>query len=426
MLDKFKNTEFTKSVLTLMSGTFISQLIPMLFSPVVSRIYEPSDYALVAGYSSITVMLTIIATGMYDSALMIDKEDKDAINTGAFAILITIVISLISILIFLFLNNSIIKWVGNENLEFWLFLAPLTIFFHGLYQTLNVWNNRKGRYKLLASNKIIMTIITTSATIYFGYLGFKGKGLIMSLLIGQGVSFVLLLTQTVRNDKLLFSFFSWELMIKSAKEHKDFPLYNMPQGFIDGFRESGLIWIISFFFGATSLGSFSFTKNILLRPLQIIGNSVSQVFFQKASEIYNKTNDIYEISKKTFLFLLFLGLPFALFIFVWGENVFSFVFGQKWEEAGRFSKILIFWLLLSFVTSPLGFIPLILKKQKQFFFFTLLTAFVPTFLFYIFGSLGKSIEASMIIYSLSNIFFIIIVIKWIDYIIKRVDPHHIN
>ncbi len=418
--NKFKQHEFSKSVATLATGTIISQIIPILFSPIISRIYSPQDYALVAAYSSITVILTIIATGMYDSALMIDKEDSEAINTGSFAILITFLVTIISAIFFLLYGRSVTRWIGSDDLGFWIFLAPITILFHGFYQTLNVWNNRKGRYKRMASNRIIMTLITTSATLYFGYLGFAGKGLILSLIIGQAISFILLLIQTIRNDKEMFHFISWPLIWRSAKMHKHFPIYNMPQGFLDGLRESGLIWVISFFFGATALGYFSFAKNILMRPLQVIGNSVGNVFFQKASKVYHETNDIYKISKKTVIGLFLIGFPFAIVIFLWGESIFTIIWGQTWVEAGKFSKILIFWLLLNFIASPLGFVPIILKKQRQFFIFSVLTAAVPTGLFYFLGKTGYNIETSMIMYALTNIFFIIVFIKWIDLIIKKV------
>ncbi len=419
LLHRLRKSEFSKGIAMLATGTVLSQVIPVLFAPVVSRIYEPQDYALVAAYTSVTVILTIIATGMYDSALMIDKEDSQAINTGCVALLITASVALVSFIAFLFLKGYIAGWLGNKDLGLWLFLAPFTILFSGFYQTLTVWNNRKGRYKRLASNRIIMTIITTAATVYFGFIGFKSKGLILSLFIGQAASFLLLLVQTLRNDRPLFVHISWPAMLTSAREHRDFPAYNMPQGLLDGFRESGLIWILSSFFGAAALGSFSFAKHILMRPLQIIGNSVGQVFFQKASTTYHQTGDVYPISKKTTLLLFSIGLPFAVLIFLWGETIFSLVFGPSWVEAGKFSKILIAWLLLSFVASPLGFIPLILKKQKQFFYFSVLTATIPILVFYICGKAGQGIESAMTVYAMTNILLILLFIRWISAIAKK-------
>jgi lipopolysaccharide exporter len=415
---KGAKNEFVKGVATLTTGTAVSQIIPLLIAPIIARLYNPSDYALLATYSSITILLTIIATGMYDSALMLDKNDENAVNTGAAAISITVGVTIISVFIMFFIRNKITRYTENNDVQFWLYLVPLTVFSHGIYQTLNVWNNRKGRYKRLAANKIIMTVITSALTLSLGCLGLHEKGLIVSLIFGQVMSLILLFLQTVRSDRVLFANVSKEKVLHSLKIHKDFPKYNMPQGFLDGVKESSLVWIISFFFGTNALGSFSFAKSILMRPLQIISSAVGQVFYQKASKIYNDTGNIKGISKKTFLTLLVIGFPFALIIFFWGETIFSLVFGSKWIEAGLFAQILIFWLLLSFVASPLSAIPLILKKQKQYFYCGILFNALPILVLYLICKIGISVLPAMATFAFSNILMLLIVFCWFYYILK--------
>lgn len=138
-------SEFVKNVSTLMTGSVISQIIPFAVAPIISRLYYPEDYAVVAAYNSITVLLTIVATGMYSSALMVDKTDEIAFNTGAAAFIVTIFTTLISLVVFLIFTNTIAGLTGNESIKFWLYFIPLSVFFTGGYQTLNMWNNRKKK-----------------------------------------------------------------------------------------------------------------------------------------------------------------------------------------------------------------------------------------------------------------------------------------
>lgn len=406
-------------VATLATGTIISQFIPLIISPIISRLYDPIDYALLAAYGSITLILTIISTGMYDSALMLDKEDEKAINTGAVAVAITLTVTIISVFLILIFQQKIINFIGNVNLRFWLFLVPFTVFFQGIYQTLNVWNNRKGRYQLLASNKIVMTTITSTLTLCFGYFDFHETGLVLSLILGQFISFMILFFQTIRKDKAIIEVISKSGMKLSLIEHKDFPKYNMPQGFLDALKDSGLVWIISFFYGSVALGSYSFAKNILMRPLQVIGSSVGQVYYQRASKIYNEGGNLWNISMKTFRNLTFIGFPFAIIVFIFGEDIFQFVFGNDWGQAGSFSEILIFWLLVAFIASPFGSIPIILKRQKFFFLLSIFYSVLPILVMFIFGFFQKDINYSICGFSIANICLMILILLWIRYLLIK-------
>jgi O-antigen/teichoic acid export membrane protein len=360
-------SDFVVNVSTLMSGAVISQIIPFLVAPVISRLYFPEDYAVVAAYDSITVLFTIVATGMYSSALMIDKTDKEAFNTAGAAFMATLTITAISILIFFIFNKSIARLTGNENITFWLYLIPLTIFFTGSYQTLSMWNNRLKRYKRLATNKILQTIVTSGATVGLGILSYRSSGLMISLLIGQMFAFGVLLYQTMNNDRALLKEINMKGILTSFKRHKDFPKYNMPQGFLDGFRESSIVFIISNYFGSVVVGSYSFAISMLNKPLQILGEAYRQVFFQKASTTYNENGNIWNFTKRSSIIITTVTLPFFLIILFWGSDIFTFLFGVNWTQAGIIAQLLSIWVFFKFISSPLSSIPVIYQKQKVFF-----------------------------------------------------------
>lgn len=416
IINKISNNDFLKGATTLASGTIISQIIPFLIAPIISRLYTPSDYALLASFSAITAMFAVFSTGMYDSALMIDKTDNNAINTGSLALFFTLIVSVLSAMIILILKVFEIKEI--ENLGYWVFLIPLSIFFQGSYQTFNIWNNRKGRYKRLAKNRILTTTITSGSSILFGYFEMNAIGLLLSLIFGQIVSFLILFIQTYKEDSHVFGCISKQKLKESLFEHKDFPLFNLPQGFLDSFKESSLIWIISFYFGPTTLGAFSFAKSILMRPLQIINSAVGQVFYQRASHVYNNDGDLFILSKKTFLTLLLMGLPFTVVIYFFGQNIFTILFGNQWQLAGSFSEVLIFWLFISFVASPFGSIPIILKQQKNFFVWSILYNLLPIATIYFLCIKSRNLDYSISGFVISNILIMLLILIWISHLLK--------
>lgn len=422
LAEKLKGTlksEFAVNVSTLMSGSVISQIIPFLVSPIVARLYSPKDYAIVAAYNSITVLLTIVATGMYSSALMIDKTDEEAINTGVAAFIITALITLLSLFIFVLFTDGIAKLTGNENITFWLYLIPLTVFFTGGYQTLNMWNNRKKKYMRLAGNRIFQTIITSGATLLFGFLSYHSTGLMVSLLLGQILAFSLLFLQTLKDDRSYLSIVSYYSVKSSFKKHKDFLKYNMPTGFLDGFRESSIVLIISNYFGSVVLGSYSFAMGMINKPFQFIGDSFRQVFYQKISLYSQKGSKILEITKKTIMVLI-LTMVIPLFIgTVFGKDIFIIVFSEKWAQAGSFVQILLVWVIFRFILSSISSIPLAINELKKNFLFSLLYNFFPPFVLFIASNFIKSFSTILIFFALANLIVIFITFIWFITILKK-------
>ena len=72
--------EFSRNVLTLMTGTSIAQAIPIAISPILTRIYTPEDFGVFALYMAIATVVSVIATGRYETAIMLPKKDSEAIN----------------------------------------------------------------------------------------------------------------------------------------------------------------------------------------------------------------------------------------------------------------------------------------------------------------------------------------------------------
>ena len=60
MLDKLKlKSEFSRNVLTLMTGTTIAQAIPIAISPILTRNYTSEDFGVFALYNILKITIII-------------------------------------------------------------------------------------------------------------------------------------------------------------------------------------------------------------------------------------------------------------------------------------------------------------------------------------------------------------------------------
>ena len=88
-----------------MTGTTLSQMIPIVISPILTRIYNPEDFGIYAIFLAIITILGSIISGRYELAIMLPKSDEDAINIFALGLIITFILTLLSIMI-LFIFQS--------------------------------------------------------------------------------------------------------------------------------------------------------------------------------------------------------------------------------------------------------------------------------------------------------------------------------
>ena len=94
---------------------------------------------------------------------------------------------------------------------------------------------------------------------------------------------------------------------------------------------------------------------------------MGQVYFQKIAAKNNNGESLVEITLLTMrnLFLISI-IPFGILYF-FGESLFSFVFGNEWTLAGKYSELMAPWLMMNLIVSPISLLPVVLGRLKSFF-----------------------------------------------------------
>ena len=72
-----RKTSFAGDVLKLVSGTTIAQLVGILITPVLTRLYAPEAFGTLALFTSITSILGVIACMRYELAIMLPESDEE-------------------------------------------------------------------------------------------------------------------------------------------------------------------------------------------------------------------------------------------------------------------------------------------------------------------------------------------------------------
>lgn len=363
-LDRFKaKNEFSRNILTLMMGTTIAQAIPIVVSPILTRLYSPEDFGVLALFVALTSILSSIVNGKYELAISLPEKDEDAINILAVGFLVNIVISLIILLIILIFHFEIAHLLKNAEIGHWLYFIPFVVFLMGLFNLLYYFNNRQKQFKDLRNSTIIKSIAVSIIQIGAGFLKLGAYGLISGQIISILFANIKLIKNVFRDRKLINSV-TFQRAKFQAKKYIHFPKYLIVGHSVNTI--SGQLHIVMFsnLFSANVLGFLSLAQKLLGIPLGLVAQSVGNVFLQEASLIYNKQFECVKLYKNTFKKLLLLSfMPFLILYFT-APSLFGIVFGAKWTEAGKYVQILIPMYFLQFITNPLSTMLFVAQKQK--------------------------------------------------------------
>ena len=374
MLNKLKpKSEFSRNVLTLMTGTTIAQAIPIAISPILTRIYTPEDFGVFALYISLTSLVAVLVTGRYELAIMLPRKKEDGKHLLILSLVIATAISLSLLILVVVFNNQITNLLGNQQISNWLYFIPFATFLTGIYQSLNYWNSRNNEYKHIAISRVANTSSNAGVNLAASLIHSGVFGLIIGSIFGQIVGVISLFRlgskiKPYRQNNIK--------ILALAYKYKKFPLVNSLHAFVNIFKNNIVTIYISIKYSSSTLGFYYFVLRIMQLPSSLLGASLAQVFYKEASIIYNKDKDIQKLVKQLIIKLAALaGLP-AVILFFYSKELFIFIFGSGWEMSGQYAKALIPYIFFHFIASPLGMIPLITNFQDKALYWGIIESFL--------------------------------------------------
>jgi len=356
--------DFSRGVLTLMTGTILAQTIPFLTSPVLSRLYTPESFGLLALFNSLLLIACTFSSGRFEIVILLPSTDEEAYDIFSLVLLINSFVLLFLFLFILIFCQPISAWLGNQEIAAWLYVLPFSIFINGLNSAASYWVMRKKEFVSLAKARFCQTFF--AAILQVLLFSYGGGGLIVAFICGQLFSMIVLFGNTIKlqkelGEKVKFSLSSAKNV---AKRFKKFPLLQMPSTLIESFSSQMPVLLLGKYYDSDVVGFFSLSRRLVSIPIRVIGTSFGDVFRQKASADYTRQGDASSIFRKTFKWLLALSFFPFIFLMIWAPQFCSFVLGADWYEAGVYVQIMtpMFW--LSFVVAPLSGMFMIAEKQE--------------------------------------------------------------
>ena len=362
-LFSFLKKEFVKNVLTLITGSALSQVVIYASILLLTRLFSAELFGIYVLFSSATVILKPLATLQFEFSIVLPKKDEDAINLFAFSTLVLILYCFLLLFIIIIFKIEILAFFNISSLSNFIYLLPLNVFLFGLISNFDYWNNRNDNFKAISKGLLVKSSTMSAAQIATGYSTYAALGLIPGMLLGHLLQFAYLLKASINHLIVLMKQVSLSKMILLAKKYKDIPIFNSIINLTNNLSNELPVLLITKYFGLTSSGIYGLAVKFTRAPIGVVQQSVNQVFFNKATKIYNEQGNLYELVLKTAKHLLVISIIIFGPLFILSFYL-EFLFGEGWTNVGLYARILIPWLFFAFLSNPLNSLILILNKQK--------------------------------------------------------------
>lgn len=451
ILAELKESDFYRNIMGLFTGVFTARLIPALFALLMARLYAPADFGDFVLFLSIASLLSVVANGGYEGALLLShqKEEQRQIFSLAIKTNLLINLSLLAGLLVWFLVTASFPRLG-----FLMVMVPIHAFFFGAIQLMRNTFISNQHFRRLAFLEVFRALASGILQSLFYF--FPSVGLFLGVTLAQLLTFIVFLFYLPENGEALTEDAAsggrkasslrnlllpggpwhgpgvrllrkksapaagtdqpgiahpWSLRIYTSQEKKlarryaNFPRYNVPSEFFNYLSHQLPVFMIKPFFGTSMLGLYSFSHRYLNIPVQLTSMSVGSVYIQKARALREQREELAALTFGLFKKQVWLGMiPFTILAF-WGKEIFTLLFGAEWGYSGELAALLAPWLFAVFTGSPLSTILIAREKQKTAMIFNILLLLTRAAVLLLGGLLLKALTPTIALYSLTGLLF---------------------
>lgn len=372
-----------RSIITLASGTAMSQAITVCAMPIVTRLYVPAQMGVISLFLAFFGFWSPALSLRYEYALLNARDDAESHIINRLAVICVTGMSILAMPALAVMHRFNV--LGFGLLPWWSSFAAMPILFgYGQFMVCRAWGLRAGVVRDITISTITRSVANVVTRIGLGIIGCGVAGLFAAELAGAWGP-AAALYRSVQNH---FASSRPVIRLQSLKEvmrrYRKFPILETPSTFINNLSLALPIPMIAALHGPVAAGWFGLARAMVGIPNSQIGAAVGDVFQVELARVvvegdYARGRQLFY---KLLLRLSIFGLLPLLGIVGFAPWLMSFIFGHAWREAGWMAAIIAPWLYAALIVSSLSRLLSVLHAQEHKLFYDVMGAlsFVGVFL----------------------------------------------
>lgn len=364
--NKIKASTFFSNIIVLVGGVVSANIVTLLASPIITRLYHVDSFGVVAVYISLLSFISVIASLCYEFAIPLPEDDESAINIFVLSIFTVMIMSSISSLIIVLFSEQILTWANMQTLKPYIWLLPIGLLGAGTYKVLNYWAIRSKDYRKIAKTRINQGLSRAISQIGLGLARFDTLGLIIGEIFFNVGGTISLAKYLIKKNRDLFGKVSFRKVKEASKRYKKFPLIASGSQLLNTMGWQLPPLFLATIYGAQVTGWFYLVIKVASAPMGLLGNAVAQVYYGNAPRLISENPiGLKRLFLKTTKTLFLVGIVPIIVLAIFGPQLFSIIFGSEWEEAGIYARIMAPAFLMQLTVSPLSMTANLMERQDM-------------------------------------------------------------
>lgn len=341
-----------RDVIRLLSGTTIGRVILLTAMPVVTRLYSPEDFELLAVYAALVGTVAVAACLRFEIAIPLAENDDDAVHLLVLSLLSMAGVVALILLLALTLPQHVADLVGSPGIGPYMWLVAVGVAMTASYSALQFWATRNRRFGAIARTRVGQATTGAATMLGFGWLGLAPMGLLLGNMLSLGAGGLSLAAQVMRWDRAALRVVTRRGLAATLGKYRRYAIFSTPEALANVAGIQIPILMIAAMAEAEA-GQLFLAMQIMAAPMTLLGASVGQVYASRAQEeLRNGMLYRFTVSMMRRLFLIGV-VPMAAAALL-APPLFPVVFGADWARAGVIVAWIAPWMLLQLTVSPVS------------------------------------------------------------------------
>ena len=168
----------------LATGTALAQALPMAASPLLTRLYTPADFGMLAVFLAVVSSLAPASCGKYEVALVVPGADEEGRRLLRVAVRWCLGASLALLAFLMVGQQALLAAIEGPSLSGWILLGPLALLSMSILSIAQFLANRLADYGLMARGKLVQAVSGVVLQLGLGLAAAGFLGLLAGHLVG--------------------------------------------------------------------------------------------------------------------------------------------------------------------------------------------------------------------------------------------------
>ncbi|AHN77560.1 hypothetical protein PPN31119_03874 [Pandoraea pnomenusa] len=363
-------------------------------TPILTRIYHPNAFGVMAVFSSVYAILIGFTTFKYDAAVILPRAHR---NAARITRLVVILATLLSALVALI--ASALRATGLVAIPFSIAWLVCALWLGATYTLTQQWSARIANYRYYARSQVLGTVFNVGIGLLCGWLwGGTANFLILGFTAGLVVS-LLYMCWEFGVWKFPRTQFKRKSLVRQAAAYRQFPLLVLPTALLTTIGTSSIPLILSTNYSLGEVGAFAVANRLLLVPAALIGGALTEAFRAEFVARVRDRKSAGDLYVKTLRLLVMAATPTFGLLALLAPMLFLHIFGATYEASGAIGRAVALALFAQFINTPFAYVFVALRKSGIGLVAQVGTTVVPLAVLAICASRGIPLITALYVYS---------------------------